>query len=135
MKRCTVLIVLLIVVVPLLLGLTIHPFNSARVAWDAPTHFEDGTPLPVNEAIRYEVGLVRPSDRENWLTLEDTALTEAVVTAPGEGDWVVALRAYRIGADQQYYSDTVYSDEVDGPFVLRFYRPPAAPAGLRLEGQ
>jgi hypothetical protein len=105
----------LLVVLPLLLGLTIHTQFPVTVAWDAGEGAET-----------YEV-VVAKADRTGWQVLGTTAALEYTISSLPKGDWVVGVRSLAAGLA----SDYIWSDEVTDPFVLRSI--PGAPGRLRIK--
>lgn len=108
-------IALVLVVLPLLMGLTIHSGFPVTVAWDAG-----------EGATSYEV-VVAKADHTGLQVLGTTAALEYTISSLPKGDWVVGVRSLAAGLASEY----VWSDEATDPFVLRSI--PGAPGRLRLK--
>jgi hypothetical protein len=127
MKRAILIAVLIVLMLPFLLGQTVHYTNQATILWDPVT------PLG-GDTIEYEVFW---DDGSGEVSLGLTNLTEYSITFTVEGTYKVGVRTVRTIVDtgDVYYSDINWSD-VNGewtpdPFVIRFHVPPDAPRGLR----
>jgi hypothetical protein len=130
------LLLILLLVLPLLLGQTVHYTDSVVVAWDEVTQLEDGTPVDP-AAISYEVYYAPLGDKASLILAATVTALSATVTFPSEGDWLIGVRTVRtVGADQ-VYSEINWSDEngaaTPDPFIVRFLKAPGAVSNLRVQ--
>lgn len=106
--------------------------NQTTIAWDAVTKLSDGSVIPVEDTITYEV-------YRGDVLFGETSGLEYTITFIEEGEYRVGVRTKRLVAST---GDTVYSDmnwsdinglETPDPFVVRFIVPVAEPRNLRLK--
>jgi hypothetical protein len=135
-RRLAIIVAFLIVALAAI-GQTIVDANAVQIAWDAVTTLDNGDPIPAGDIIAYEI-LVAPSgDKGAAISQGEVTNTQTTVQLATEGVFVIGVRTIRVVNGTRYESPINWSD-VNGvntpdPFLVRLYRPPAVPAGLRVQ--
>lgn len=114
---------------------TVHEGKEHDVVWNRPTEYMDGTPLPPEEPLMYEIGYQKPGEDPFYYPFTDGYIQHIVL--PGEGDYIVVARCIRTSDGVTILSTSrwIYSNvegDVPSPFSLRWYRTPN-PGGMELD--
>jgi hypothetical protein len=117
------------------MGQEVYYANQVTVAWD---------PVIATGTVSYEVFIAPfpvPADLDTGplnLVLE-TASTEAVVTFPEEGKYIIGIRTKKSIDGDVLYSDINWSHEngiaTPNPFILGYYAPPDVPEDFHIVGE
>jgi hypothetical protein len=127
------ILLVLLLVLPLLLGQTVHVANSVIAEWDPPTQLEDGTPIVDLTEITYEVIVAPVGNKANFTFIAEVATPTAAITFPQEGEWLIAVRAVRTIETHRFYSSYLWSDETGNPFIVVYGKAPGAVSDLRIQ--
>jgi len=106
---------------------TIHEANQATIAWDAPEFLSDGTPIPAEDVIAYNIYIRSDGDTSIPDPIETVYELTYVITVPdGVFEPGVSALRYVGGAGAPYESDILWSLDATIPFLLRNGRPTEA---------
>lgn len=115
--------------------------NQKTVAWLAVTELEDGTPIPAEDTVTYDVFLQRQGTAEETQVADNVSETSATVTFP-DGIFYVGVRAvrgvlvegvlYEVESDMSWSNDpTVCLNGIT--FRVRNHLPPGQVKGLEAQ--
>jgi hypothetical protein len=127
MKRFAIL---LLFVTSLLPAQDIIDTNSVVIAWDAVTMLTDGTVIPPEDTLEYEIVMAPRGDRTSLTILGRTPDLFYTVTFVNEGMYEVGVRAIRTTTSVETESVLTWSE--DSGFVIRHLLAPEPPGGLRV---
>lgn len=128
-----ILIVAFFVVALTLCAQEIIDTNSAVVAWDAVTTLTDGSPVPAEDTIEYELFIAPRGDRDNKVEIGRTPDLTFTITFTDEGVYDIGVRAVRIYQGTSEMRSTItWSEDETNPFLIRYIRAPEAPTSLRV---
>ena len=121
-KLWIVLLVILLMVFSFAMAQEIHWANQITVAWDAPGFLVDGSPIPVEDAVAYNMYL-RPDGATTEPYVSTTPDLIYTYTLP-EGIHEAGVSAIRFigGVGEPLESDIVWSKDADPPFLLGYGR-------------
>lgn len=107
--------------------------NQATVAWDAVTTLDDGSQIPAENTVMYEVW-IRKETEETFIA--ETDLLEYTITFSEEGTYEVGVRTMRYVADGEVIKSDINWSDVNGtatpnPFVIKYYKGVPVPENLR----
>ena len=111
--------------------------NSVVIAWDAVVFLEDGSPIPAEDAITYEV--FRSLTGGTAVSVGSTPNLAYTVTFDTEGEYEVGVRALRYVAAMDVTLESAINwsgtngTSTPSPFVIVYAVPPAAPEGLGVQ--
>lgn len=108
--------------------------NQMTVKWLASTTLVDGSPVPAEDSVVYEILVRKLPDGAEQILGRTSDLTYTV-TIPSEGEWAVGLKAIRITSGGDEYPSEINWSTEDGeatpnPFSVIYMLPPAMPTGL-----
>lgn len=111
-----------------LVAQTWYPANQKTIAWDAVTTMTSGGTVPSGDTVKYQVWTKRGAEAPVKAGYEITA-TQAVVTLPSEGRFLVGAQAVRYPAGETIgqpsavtWSDSADVVAVPSPFGLFFFQ-------------
>lgn len=116
--------------------------DQSTIEWNAVTTYEDGTPIPTNQTVSYQVFLGNypipagqdRNDRSQYMFLDITTDTTYTITFAGEGVYLAGVRAVRTVGDVYVASGISWSDDpvvTPIPWYYVHARSYAQPIGLR----
>lgn len=121
-KIWIVVLVVMLVAFSFAMAQEIHWADQITVAWDAPEFLIDGTPIPAEDTVAYNMYL-RPdgTTTEPYVsTMPDLVYTYTLPEGIHEAG-VSALR-YIGGVGEPFESDILWSKDADPPFLLGYGR-------------
>lgn len=139
MKKLLFLAICMVFIFACVTAQTIHYVTEADISWDAVTELSDGTPIPPEDTVEYEVWLRDTALVETLLTTISTTIYHLVL--PGVDTYTVGVSTKRTAQGGEVtYSEINWSD-VNGvftpnPFVYAHPSQqvaPKAPLGLSTE--
>jgi len=111
----------------------IHWANQVTVEWDAPTLLIDGTPIPIEDVIAYNMYL-RPDGATTEPVVGTTSELSYTYTLPeGVHEAGVSALRYIAGTGTPFESTILWSKDADPPFLLGFGRVTQAVTGFRVQ--
>ena len=114
MKKCFVLLVVFVFMLPLLaLSQVWHQANQKIVGWDAVTTLDDGLPIPAGETIRYQVYIARKDgSKDNKVNMGNTTEPQFLITFTMEGEWFIGIETERLNSSGELVakSSVAWSD-------------------------
>ena len=141
MKRLSIAVVILLLVVGVAFAQTWHTANQATVEWDAVANLSDGTPLPPTDTVEYTVYLanaITDPNKDNPSEVATITDTSHLITLNVEGSFFVGVKAVRkisdgtvVGESEVAWSDDPQYCQNGETFGLRYFLPPAAPKNMR----
>lgn len=124
---------------------TWHRTNQATFAWDAVTTLQDGTTIPANDVVRYNVFMKNKQTGVETQVSENILETQATITFSQEGFWYLGAQALRYVSVDGMVPDTEtpYTSEISWSsdplvcfegvaFGIRFHVPPGQIKNLRV---
>lgn len=141
MKKLILIILTFILLTSLSFSQTWYPANQKTIAWDAVTELDDGSPIPSDDKVKYQIYIVQEnSAKSTAIILGTTEETQFLVTIPHEGKWFVGVKAQRfdsngnlISESEISWSDNSVYCQNNETFGISFFRVPKQPEGLRAE--
>ena len=132
MKKMWLVVLVLLVSFSFAMAQEIHWANQITVTWDAPTLLVDGTPIPAEDVLAYNMYLKSEDETVEFIetvsTMPYTFTLQEGVYDPG----VSALR-YIGGAGEPFESDITWGSASDPPFLLGYGRATQAVTGLSVQ--
>ena len=127
MKRLWITVTILLFAFSFAMSQEIHWADQKTVTWDAPTLLVDGTPIPPEDVIAYNMYMRHEDGTEVFV---ETTSNMPYTYTVSEGVHHVGVSAIRYiaGAGTPFESEVTWSD-----FLLGYGRPPVAPVNLRVE--
>jgi len=125
-KIWIVVLVVLLAVFSFAMAQEIHWADQKTVTWDAPVTLIDGSPIPPEDVLAYNMYMRHEDGTEVFI--ETTPTMPYTYTVP-EGVHHVGVSAVRYigGAGAPFESEVLWSD-----FLLGYGRPPAVPENIRI---
>jgi hypothetical protein len=140
MKRIWIVaLVLMLIGFSFAMAQQIHWANQITVTWDPPLTLVDGTPIPAEDIIAYNLYL-RDYDEATMTPIpgteafvETTSLIQFTYTL-NEGVWDPGVSAIRYigGTGQPIESVIIWGSEQPSPFLLGYGRAPGVPGAFRV---
>jgi hypothetical protein len=151
MKKCTFLVFSCALIVFFLVAIYTsahsqewHVANQATITWVAVAVLSDGSAIPTDNLVEYELWLVNADtdpDKANPVIVGTTSETLYVVTLSVEGRFFVGLQTLRKASDGTLLGESGigWTDDLEtttpGPtFGLQYFLPPAGARGVGLLG-
>lgn len=149
MKRCTFfvfscafIVFFLVAIYTLAHSQEWHVANQATITWDAVAVLSDGSAIPTDNLVEYELWLVNADidpDKANPVRVGTASETLYVVTLNVEGRFFVGLQTLRKASDGTLLgkSDIGWTDNPEivangETFGLQYFLPPASTRGVGL---
>jgi len=133
MRQLWIVALVLLVGFSFAMAQEIHWADQKTVEWDAPEFLIDGTPVPPEDVIAYNMYIRKDGETTEPYT-GTTPDLEYTFTLP-EGVFEVGVSALRYiaGAGDPFESDITWSRDADPPFLLGYGRPPVAVGNFRIK--
>jgi hypothetical protein len=96
---------------------TWYPANQKTVGWDAVTQLDDGSPIPPDQSIRYQIYIALSTDttKANKVNIGNSIMTQFVVTFPAEGKYFIGMEAERLDSTGAVISKSTTISWSDDP--------------------
>jgi len=127
MKKLWIAVLVLLMGFSFAMAQEIHWADQKTVYWDAPLTLVDGSPIPPEDVLAYNMYMRHEDGTEEFI--ETSPVIPYVYTVP-EGIHYVGVSALRYiaGTGTPFESEVTWSD-----FLLGYGRPPVAPGNLRID--
>lgn len=98
MKKLFLAMVMVLILASPVFSQTWYPANQKTIGWTAVIQLDDGTPIPADQSVRYQIYIALSTDttKINKVNIGNSITTQFVITFTTEGKYFIGVEAERL---------------------------------------